>query len=73
MGSGVFTDNGQALALAGPAGLIIAVMLLGLTALSVSETVSELVQKFPAPNAVFEYVATFIDEDLAWPVGIAYL
>lgn len=48
-------------------------MLLGLTALNVSETVSELVQKFPAPNAVFEYVATFIDEDLAWPVGIAYL
>lgn len=38
----------------------------------VMESVSELVQIFPAPNAIYEYVATFVDEDLAWVAGMAY-
>jgi amino acid transporter len=36
------------------------------------EGVSELVQCFPAPNAIVEYVKTFVDQDLGWVVGIAY-
>jgi yeast amino acid transporter len=36
------------------------------------EGISELVQCFPAPNAIVEYVKTFVDEDLGWVVGIAY-
>jgi len=36
------------------------------------ETLSELVQLFPAQNAIVEYVRTFVDEDAAWVVGIAY-
>jgi amino acid transporter len=52
--------------------MITAVFLMGIIAISMSEGVSELTQLFPAPNAIVEYVRTFVDEDLAWIVGIAY-
>lgn len=45
---------------------------IGLVAISVSESISELSQQFPAPNAIVEYVKTFVDKDLGWVVGIAY-
>ncbi|KAF8848234.1 amino acid transporter [Acephala macrosclerotiorum] len=72
IGGGVFNNNGEALEVAGPAGLILSVVVIGLIAIFVSEGISELSQKFPAPNAIVEYVKTFVDEDLGWVVGIAY-
>jgi amino acid permease len=36
------------------------------------ECVSEFTQLFPAPNAIPDIIAAFVDEDLAWVVGIAY-
>ncbi|ORY60027.1 amino acid permease-domain-containing protein [Pseudomassariella vexata] len=72
IGTGVFTSNGQALALAGPLGMLFTVIILGLIAIFVGETISELVQVFPVPNAIFEYVYAFVDEDLAWVVGVCY-
>jgi amino acid transporter len=68
----VFTTNGEALKLAGPAGLILAVVAIGILSIMVSECISELVQQFPVPNALMKYVSTFVDEDLGWVVGIAY-
>lgn len=46
--------------------------ILGSIAAMVAETVSQFVQLFPAPNAVYEYVSAFVDADLAWVVGFAY-
>ncbi|KAI8629048.1 amino acid transporter [Xylariaceae sp. FL1651] len=72
IGTGVFTDNGQVLALAGSLGMLVGVIILGLIAFAVGETVSEFVQVFPAPNGIFEYVHAFVDEEFAWVVAICY-
>jgi amino acid permease len=72
IGTGVFTDNGQVLALAGPLGMLVGVVSLGLVAFCVGDTVSEFVQVFPAPNGIFEYIHAFVDEELAWVVTICY-
>ena len=52
--------------------MIVAVVVMGIITVAMSEGVSELTQIFPAPNAIVEYVKTFVDADLAWVVGIAY-
>ena len=52
--------------------MLIAYCIIGLIAIAVMEGVSEMVQLFPAPNAVVEYVKAFVDVDLAWVVGVAY-
>jgi amino acid permease len=62
----------EALEVSGPAGLLLSVVAIGLLAIVVSECISELSQQFPAPNAIVEYVKTFVDKELGWVVGIAY-
>ncbi|KAJ4393222.1 hypothetical protein N0V93_002430 [Gnomoniopsis smithogilvyi] len=72
IGTGVSVTNIDALKLVGPAGLLVALAVLGIVAVSVGETVSHLVQLFPTPNAIFEYVYNFVDEELAWIIGFMY-
>ncbi|KAI5368459.1 hypothetical protein J4E82_010754 [Alternaria postmessia] len=57
---------------AGPAGALVALVIMGVIAICAAEGLSELTQLFPAPNAIVEYVRAFVDEDLAWVIGIAY-
>lgn len=64
--------NIDALELVGPGGLLVALAVLGVITISVGETVSHLVQLFPTPNAIFEYVYNFVDEELAWIIGFLY-
>ncbi|PWY64181.1 amino acid transporter [Aspergillus eucalypticola CBS 122712] len=72
IGSGIFTNNGMALAVAGPMGLIIAVLIISIVVLAVNECISELAQQFPVYNSIVEYVRTFVDEDFGWVIGLAY-
>lgn len=72
IGGGIFTTNATALHVAGPGGFIVATVVIGFIAICVMESISELVQLFPCPNAVVEYTRAFVDKDLAWVVGIAY-
>ena len=72
IGGGVFANNGEALEVAGPAGLLVSLLVIGLVIVATTEGLSELTQLFPAPNAVMEYVSAFIDRDWAWVVGVAY-
>lgn len=72
IGTGVSVTNIDALELVGPAGLLVALAVLGVITISVGETISHLVQLFPAPNAIFEYVYNFVDEELAWVIGFLY-
>jgi len=72
IGGGIFNNNGEALELAGPSGLLLSVTVIGLIAICVGETLAELTQKFPIYNAIVEYVRVFVDEELGWVVGIAY-
>ncbi|KAN0066848.1 Amino acid permease/ SLC12A domain containing protein [Elaphomyces granulatus] len=72
IGSGIFNNNTQALELAGPAGLILSVVIIGVVAICVNECIAELTQQFPVYNAIVEYVRVFVNEDLGWVIGIAY-
>ena len=72
VGTGVFVSSGEILHGAGPAGLLVALTVVGVIACAVMECLSELIQVFPAPNALVEYVWAFVDPDLAYLVGIAY-
>jgi amino acid permease len=53
-------------------GLLLAIILAGAIAVCVGETVGEMVQVFRIPNAIFEYTAAWVDEDIAWVTGILY-
>jgi len=45
----------------------------GFVAICVGETLSEMVQVFPVPNAAFNYVKYWLgDEDVAWAIGTLY-
>ena len=70
--TGVYTTNSQALELAGPLVLLVAVLLFGVIAIAVVETMGEFAQIFPISNAFVSYIRAFVDEDLAWIVGISY-
>lgn len=72
IGSDIFINNGEALELSGPAGLIISVVVISIITIAVGECVGEFTQQFAAPNAIVEYVKTFVDEDLGWVIGLAY-
>jgi len=72
IGSRVFTMNGQVLRLAGPLGLVLAVILQGLFVVAVAETIAEMAYLFPVPNAISSHVKAFVDEDWAWIVGVCY-
>ncbi|KAE9367500.1 hypothetical protein N431DRAFT_486595 [Stipitochalara longipes BDJ] len=72
IGTSAFNTAGQVLALAGPVGLLVAVILTGAIAASTGETIGEMVQVFRVPNAIYEYIAAWVDEDIAWVAGIMY-
>jgi amino acid permease len=72
IGGGIFSNNGDALELAGPAGLLLSVGVIGIVAVCVGECIAEFTQQFPVYNALVEYVRVFVDEELGWVVGIAY-
>ena len=68
----IFSGDGEALGIAGPSGALLAFAVVGLVAICVMEGISEMIQMFPAPNAIMEFVRAFVDPDLAWVVGVAY-
>ncbi|CAN9425235.1 unnamed protein product [Alternaria alternata] len=72
IGGGVFNNGGPSMEVAGPTGALVGLFITGVIAICAAEGLSELTQLFPAPNAIVEYVRAFVDEDLAWVIGIAY-
>ncbi|KAK0753681.1 amino acid permease/ SLC12A domain-containing protein, partial [Schizothecium vesticola] len=72
IGTGVFTGNGNALAVAGPVGLLLNVAGVGLVAICVAETLSELNQLWTVPSAVYFYIKHFVDTEAAWVVTALY-
>ncbi|KAL9103249.1 MAG: hypothetical protein Q9163_001700 [Psora crenata] len=72
IGVTIFYSDGKTLQVAGPGGTLLAFALVGVVAICVMECVSELIQMFPTPNAMVEFIRIFVDEDLAWIIGIGY-
>lgn len=72
IGLGFATTSGEVLAISGPGGLLIAFGVVGAVAICVMEGICEMIVLWPIPNAMIEFVAAFVDRDLAVIVGIAY-
>ena len=72
IGVTIFQEDGEALKVAGPSGTLLAFGIVGVVAIFIVEGVSEMIQMFPTPNAIMEFVRAFVDPDLAWVVGVAY-
>ena len=72
IGIGFFRGSSKSLAVAGPVGALVAVVVVGVIATAVMECICELVVLWPIPNAMVEYVKAFVDEDLGTAVGIMY-
>ena len=72
IGVGFFRGSSKSLAICGPIGALIAVLVVGVVAISVMECISELVILWPIPNAMVEYVKAFVDEDLGTAIGVMY-
>lgn len=69
---GFATTSGEALAISGPGGVLIAFAVVGIITIFVMEGICEMIVLWPIPNAMMEFVAAFVDRDLAVIVGIAY-
>jgi len=63
---------GEALAIVGPGGALLVIIVGGVVTISTMECVSEFTQLFPAPNAIAEIIAAFVDEDWAYVASISY-
>lgn len=72
IGIGFFHGSSKSMGIAGPTGALIAVVVVGIIASAVMECICELVVLWPIPNAMVEYVKSFVDEDLGVAVGIMY-
>lgn len=72
IGIGFATTTGEALAISGPGGVLIAFAVVGVVAIAVMEGICEMIVLWPIANAMIEFVRAFVDEDLAIVVGIAY-
>lgn len=67
----IFYSVGGAPEVAGPGGTSLAFAVIGVVAICVLECISEMIQMFPPPNALIEFVRAFVEPDLAWVVGVA--
>lgn len=72
LGVGFYTRSGTILRTAGPLAPFLAFTILTALAGGVMQCITEMFSIWPVPGALFEFVRTFLDDDLAWTVGIAY-
>lgn len=69
---GIFAPTAEALKISGPGGTLLAIFVGGVVAISTMECISKFTQLFPAPNAIAEIIAAFLDEDWAVVASISY-
>jgi yeast amino acid transporter len=72
IGAGFISSSSYALSVAGPGGALIAFAVAGLVTIAVMQGISEMMQLWPIPNPMVEFVSTFVDKDLAVVTGIGY-
>jgi amino acid permease len=72
IGVTIFATTGQFLRTAGPGGLILAIGIVGGTAICVMEGLGELVVQWPVADAMVQYVEVLVDKELSLVVGIVY-
>ncbi len=69
---GLFVNSGEILGIAGPMGGLMAYIVVGICVICVMDGVGEMIGHWPIANCMVDFVAKFVDKDLAIIVGIAY-
>lgn len=72
VGTGLFIGSGSALATAGPAGCVIAYIIVGFILWSVMVSLGEMATYLPVPGSFTVYNARFIDPALGFSIGWLY-
>lgn len=72
IGPGLLVGSGNALHLAGPAGILISFALVGLIVFFVMQSLGELATLIPVTGSFVEYAERFVDDSLAFALGWGY-
>lgn len=64
--------SGNALHLAGPAGILISFILVGIIVFFVMQSLGELATIIPVTGSFIEYAERFVDDSLSFALGWAY-
>lgn len=72
IGTGLWLGTGYALTTAGPGGLLIGFILLGLAMIGVMESLGEMASMFPGSGSFPHFAGRFVDPALGFCVGINY-
>ena len=72
IGPGLLVGSGNALHLAGPAGILISFSLVGIIMFFVMQSLGELATLIPVTGSFIEYAERFVDESLAFALGWVY-
>lgn len=72
IGPGLFVGSGNALHLAGPAGIIISFSLVGIIVFFVMQSLGEVATLIPVSGSFTEYASRFVDDSLSFALGWAY-
>ncbi|KAH7403387.1 amino acid permease-domain-containing protein [Cadophora sp. MPI-SDFR-AT-0126] len=72
IGLGLFLDSGEILRIAGPGGALVAFGIVGIGVISVMAGVAEMIDHWPIPGALVEFIKTFVDKELGIVLGVAY-
>ncbi|KAI9836444.1 MAG: hypothetical protein M1819_001476 [Sarea resinae] len=71
-GVGLYVGSGTILRQAGPGGVLLSFSLIGLVSWAVMQCIAEMLCIWPISGALMEFVATFVDKELAITCGVAY-
>ncbi len=72
IGPGLFVGSGNALHLAGPAGILISFSLVGIIVFFVMQSLGELATLIPVSGSFTDYASRFADDALSFALGWAY-
>lgn len=72
IGPGLFVGSGNALHLAGPAGILISFSLVGIIVFFVMQSLGEMATLIPVTGSFTEYASRFFDDSLSFALGWAY-
>ncbi|KAL9027297.1 MAG: hypothetical protein Q9196_004155 [Gyalolechia fulgens] len=72
IGPGLFVGSGNALHLAGPAGILISFSLVGIIVFFVMQSLGEVATLIPVSGSFTEYASRFVDDSLSFALGWAY-
>ncbi|KAJ5134736.1 hypothetical protein N7448_000244 [Penicillium atrosanguineum] len=72
IGTGLFVGTGSAYAKAGPAGLLLAYIIVGMVLWSVMQSIAELATVFPTAGSFPHWATRFIDPSVGFSLAISY-